>query len=131
MMVAFLISGSLGYAADFVTNDALLKVENVTREIQEEEYSLDSGVGEYKSTILVTDNGKLNVNSKAINIDYFLSNTTADTGWRRCAINVQNGGEGVFEGENINITAKTDNDIAVGVHAWRDTGTAGSEMVER
>lgn len=38
-----------------------------------------------------------------------------------------NGGEGVFEGENINITAKTDNDIAVGVHAWRDTGTAGSE----
>lgn len=86
---SFLISGSLGYAADFVTNDALLKVENVTREIQEEEYSLDSGVGEYKSTILVTDNGKLNVNSKAINIDYFLSNTTADTGWRRCAINVQ------------------------------------------
>lgn len=126
MMVAFLITGSLGYAADFVEEEALLNINNRTEDINREEYTLDTKFDAYKSAMLITNNGKLNLNSKVININYFLSNQTSDTGWRRCAINVKNGGELSLKGETININSKTDNDIAVGVHAWRDGGADGN-----
>lgn len=126
MMVAFLITGSLGYAADFVEEEALLNINNRTEDINREEYTLDTEFDAYKSAMLITNNGKLNLNSKVININYFLSNQTSDTGWRRCAINVKNGGELLLKGETININSKTDNDIAVGVHAWRDGGADGN-----
>lgn len=126
MMVAFLITGSLGYAADFVEEEALLNINNRTEDINREEYTLDTEFDAYKSAMLITNNGKLNLNSKVININYFLSNQTNDTGWRRCAVNVKNGGELLLKGETININSKTDNDIAVGVHAWRDGGADGN-----
>lgn len=126
MMVAFLITGSLGYAADFVKEEALLNINNRTEDINREEYTLDTKFDAYKSAMLITNNGKLNLNSKVININYFLSNQTNDTGWRRCAVNVKNGGELSLKGETININSKTDNDIAVGVHAWRDGGADGN-----
>lgn len=132
VMVAFLITGQVGICADFITKDALVKVDGEEKTITEENYKIVTGdkeETEVKSGILVTNNGKLEIkNNSSITVNYNLSNTTDDTGWRRLGIESQNGGSLILNSPTIDITSKTDKDIAVGIHAWNPSGEKGGTI---
>ena len=65
----------------------------------------------------------LNINSENITINHKVLNDTNDVGWRRSALNVQKGGVlnlGNKNTKNITIKTVSDNDMAVGILAWRN-----------
>lgn len=130
LMVTFLISGNLGYAIDAVTNLGVLVVNNKDETISKENYTISTNNNSYKSGILVTGDYNLSLNiAKDLIVDYYLSNTTDDTGWRRCGIQATKGGNIEIIAKVIKINSVTDNDLAVGIHAQRDEAQNGGNIL--
>ena len=134
VLMGCLITGNIAWAADFVTSGAKLEINNASESVivNDTAYNLIANMEEpAKNGIWVKNDGALTVNSSNINIDYSLSNTTNDVGWRRAAVNAMAGGNVVLgnaKTESVNITAATDNDIAVGLSAWRNGGVDGGSV---
>lgn len=134
VLMGCLITGNMAWAADFVTNGAKLEINNVSESVTVNDASYDFVANmdaPVKNGIWVKNDGALTVNSSNINIDYSLSNTTNDVGWRRAAVNAMAGGNVVLgnaKTDSVNVNAKTDTDLAVGLLAWRDSGKDGGSI---
>lgn len=129
-----LITGNVGFAADFIpSSNEGFKIISDEQTVTDEKYIVDDTkeTESYKHAIYVTTDGKLSVLSNDITINHQVINNTNDTKWRRCAVNAVAGGQvvlGTDTTENINITTITNNDLAVGLHAWRDNGSDGGSI---
>lgn len=134
LLMSCLITGNVGLAADFIpASNEGFKVIADEQTVTDEKYIVDDTkeTESYKHAIYVTTDGKLSVLSNDITINHQVINNTNDTGWRRCAVNAVAGGHvvlGTDTTENININTITNNDIAVGLHAWRDNGSDGGSI---
>lgn len=138
MMVAFLISGSLGYAA-FDANQALKEVNGSTINLNDSTYDATKGEKPYKSVLLAENNGIMNVESENINIKNIVINETIDKGYYISGVQARSGGDITLQANNtINIEVKTGGDtidattgikdIAVGLHAAKVAGTKGGSI---
>lgn len=138
MMVAFLISGSLGYAA-FDANQALKEVNGSTINLNDSTYDATKGEKPYKSVLLAENNGIMNVESENINIKNIVINETTDKGYYISGVQARSGGDITLQANNtINIEVKTGGDtidattgikdIAVGLHAAKVAGTKGGSI---
>ena len=127
MMVAFLISGSLGYA---VTTEPIV-IDNGEKNIIEESFDLkleQENNDDYMHAILVDPNNKgtANLTLKA-NSDINITNINNDAR----GITVRNGGEATVEGKNINIEAVSNgkqvgksSPIAMGINLDNSLGSS-------
>ena len=138
MMVAFLITGSLGYAA-FDANQALKEVNGSTINLNDSTYDATKGEKPYKSVLLAENNGIMNVESENINIKNIVINETTDKGYYISGVQARSGGDITLQANNtINIEVKTGGDtidattgikdIAVGLHAAKVAGTKGGSI---
>lgn len=135
-VVAFMIMGVGVFGADFLQKDAALHINSKTVSINDLNYSLNTEttdkLNQVKNGIVIEGEGTtLNINSENITINHKVLNDTDDTGWSRNAIDIQKSGIlnlGNANTKNINITTTTDNDIAVGIKAFRNDGTSGGKV---
>ena len=131
MVVAFMITGTVGFA-DIIADEAYNHISEKKEEINDTKYEINTSLTtkKYKQGILVNNNGELLINSKEISIVHEVKNDTEDTGYRRCAVHAKNGGRIILGNKNtdtINISTKVSaDDMAVGIHAWRDTKDTSS-----
>ena len=135
-VVTFMIMGVGVFGADFLQKDAALHINSKTVSINDLNYSLNTEttdkLNQVKNGIVIEGEGTtLNINSENITINHKVLNDTDDTGWSRNAIDIQKSGIlnlGNANTKNINITTTTDNDIAVGIKAFRNDGTSGGKV---
>ena len=129
MVVAFMITGTVGFGADFLQKEAALHINTKTDPINDLNYSLNTETSEIsnqvKNGILIDVGETLNINSENIAINHKVLNNTNDYGWTRSALDIQKSGIlklGNFNTKNISIVSTTDKDIAVGMKVWRNNG---------
>ena len=127
LVVTFMITGTITFGADFLKKEAAVHINSKPDPINEVNYYLNTEtsdkLNQVKNGILIDVAETLNINSENITINHKVLNDTNDVGWRRSALNVQKGGVLNLGNKNTrNITIKTvsDNDMAVGILAWRN-----------
>ena len=127
LVVTFMITGTIAFGADFLKKEAAVHINSKPDPINEVNYYLNTEtsdkLNQVKNGILIDVAETLNINSENITINHKVLNDTNDVGWRRSALNVQKGGVlnlGNKNTKNITIKTVSDNDMAVGILAWRN-----------
>lgn len=127
LVVTFMITGTIAFGADFLKKEAAIHINSKPDPINEVNYYLNTEtsdkLNQVKNGILIDVAETLNINSENITISHKVLNDTNDVGWRRSALNVQKGGVlnlGNKNTKNITIKTVSDNDMAVGILAWRN-----------
>lgn len=127
LVVTFMITGTITFGADFLKKEAAVHINSKPDPINEVNYYLNTEtsdkLNQVKNGILIDVAETLNINSENITINHKVLNDTNDVGWRRSALNVQKGGVlnlGNKNTKNITIKTVSDNDMAVGILAWRN-----------
>ena len=127
LVVTFMITGTIAFGADFLKKEAAIHINSKPDPINEVNYYLNTEtsdkLNQVKNGILIDVAETLNINSENITINHKVLNDTNDVGWRRSALNVQKGGVlnlGNKNTKNITIKTVSDNDMAVGILAWRN-----------
>ena len=127
LVVTFMITGTIAFGADFLKKEAAVHINSKPDPINEVNYYLNTEtsdkLNQVKNGILIDVAETLNINSENITINHRVLNDTNDVGWRRSALNVQKGGVlnlGNKNTKNITIKTVSDNDMAVGILAWRN-----------
>ncbi len=136
-IVAFMITGvvAFGVNVDPLKKQGAYHIDTNSnpKPINDKEYILSTenlkGTEQIRHGILINAEKTLDINSENIKINHQVNNISSN--WRTCALNVQKGGVlnlGNEKTKNVEITTTTDNDIAVGIHAWRNGGTNGGKI---